>query len=76
MRTISGVFESIWKKITSYGRSVPKVAVRYYYNAQYEPFPPFLYPWGDVAARNDGLICVPIITEGLDNFREDFLSVK
>jgi len=37
------------EKDNVYVRSVPNVAVRGYSNAQYEPFPPFLYPQGDVA---------------------------
>ena len=40
------------------------VAVRDYSNAQYEPFPPFLYPTPRaMRGRNDGLIRAPIITE-------------
>jgi len=44
---------------------VPNVAVRDYSNAQYEPFPPFLYPTprAILRGRNGGLIRAPIITE-------------
>jgi len=44
---------------------VLNVAVRDYSNAQYEPFPPLLYPTprAMLRGRNDDLIRAPIITE-------------